>query len=327
MMELNLLGTCVAASWALSLAPQSWLSVLIAALVFCSKSIPMSLLLLLTLSMVAFIQSTLGSRRASNPLVQKKFFISFLGIFCAILGAAMGDEPASRVLMFLGVLISLPTGPHVLFFNRYYERLTLSSFMGAVVIPSLVGIEILLKIRPEMKMENAQLWDVTLSVLGIFTYIYSSLMAFLRQRMKSSIIYLSLAGVGLALFILMIDNEALSKVTFAAISVSIVSSLSLMGLAAQMGPRYHAFSKVACLGLPGLVGFTAIFFAAKMAISLNLVWLSVILAGYFLQAITLIAYQSYQPSIATLRLKVRFWLVVAVQICSGIGFYWMGGIK
>jgi hypothetical protein len=163
--------------------------------------------------------------------------------------------------------------------------------------------------------------------VGLATYLHSSLMAALRLRMKSSIIHLSLAQIGLALFILVIDHETLGRTTLSALSASAVGAAALLSLSEQMGGRFSAFSRVAVFALPGMAGFTAYFFSLKMAISMNPAWLSALLAGYFLQVVTLVSFRGYGMVEPLRSTRIRFWLVVLVQIVAGVGFFMMGGAK
>jgi hypothetical protein len=327
MLEFSLPSALVALSWLPCLPPASWLSVPFAAAIFFSRSVPVSLLFLLTLQMIGFLQSTRGSRRADHPIVQKHHFISIAGIFVAIFGASLGEHPQATLLIFSGLLLSIPTGAHLFFFSRLYERQTLASFLGSVIIPALSGIEILLKIRSEMKAENGQLWDVALSFVGLFTYLYGSLMSTLRLRMKSSIMHLALAQLGLALFILVIDQDVLGRTTLWALSVAAIGGAALLSLGDQMGERFSAFSRVAVVALPGMAGFTAYFFSMKMAISMNPVWIAALLAGFLLQVVTLVALPGYGLSAPGRTTRIRFLLVVLVQAAAGVGFFLLGGAK
>jgi hypothetical protein len=327
MLEFSLPAALVALSWLPCLPVGGWLAVPIAAAVFFSRSVPVSLLFLMTLQVIAFLQSTRGSRRAEHALVQKRYLVSMAGLFIAVFGASLGEHAFSKWIVFGGLLISIPTGAHQFFFSRFYERQTLAAFLGSVIIPGLAGIEILLKIRPEMKAESGQVWDVVLSVIGIFTYLYSSLMGALRLRMKASVIHMTLAQMGLALFILVIDQDPLGRNTLWSISVASVGGAALLSLGDQMGPRLGAFSRVAALALPGLAGFTAYFFAMKMAGSMNPAWIAVLLVGYILQAVTLVVVRGYPAAEPRGIARVRFWCVILVQVAAGIGFFLIGGLK
>lgn len=327
MLEFSLPSALVALSWLPCLPPSTWLAVPFAAAIFFSKSVPVSLLFLLTLQVIGFLQSTRGSRRVDHPLVQKHHFIAMAGIFLAVFGASLGDHAQSKTLIFIGLILSIPTGAHLFFFSRFYERQTLSSFLGSVIIPALSGIEILLKIRGDMKSESGQLWDVALSVVGLFTYLYGSLMSVLRLRMKSSIMHLALAQLGLALFILVIEHDTLGRTTLWALSVATIGGAALLSLGEQMGDRFGAFSRVAVVALPGMAGFTAYFYSMKMAISMNPVWIGALLAGYLLQVVTLVAIPGYGFSNPERNTQIRFYLVVLVQAAAGVGFFLLGGVK
>jgi hypothetical protein len=199
--------------------------------------------------------------------------------------------------------------------------------MASVVIPALCSVEILLKIKGQVKSDNGQLWDITLAAMGIFGFLYGSMMSFLHARMKASLMHLALAGIGVCLFLLTIDQEPLSKTALAALSVSTVGTIVLISLGSQMGRRHQVFTKMSYLGLPGMAAFTALFFAVRMTITLNILWLGVFVLGYFFQFATLIGYEFDTRLNSDGRVKVRFWLLVLAQLSAGLGLLWMGGVK
>jgi hypothetical protein len=127
---------------------------------------------------------------------------------------------------------------------------------------------------------------------------------------------------------LVIDSDQLSGEAFAAYSIAAVSSVMLLNIAAKLGPRYFSFAKIASLGLPGTVGFTALYFAMRLTLSLNVLWVGALGLGYAIQAITLIG---ARPGVMleSRRVKIQFWLIVATQFSSGIALFWMekGGLK
>lgn len=325
---MNLLGAVIALSWAFSLSPDAFLSIVIALLVFWSRSVPVSLLLLLSLNLVAFIQATLGGKKSGSGYTQKRYAITFLGIFTALFGSSLTGMSVSYPLIFFGLLLALSSGFTLLFFNRHYEQLTLKAYISSSLIPSLVAINILLKIKTEMKADYSQVWDISLLVLGLFTFVYSSLLAASKERLKPVLIYLSQTWVGLLLFLSVIDYENMNLIAFASISVFTVTSLVMLNCAWQLGDRYYSFAKMSFLGLPGLVGLTALYFAIRMTIGMNISWLLVLGFGYILNAITLIR---SRPGVVRPDRKInfRFWIVTAVQIASGVGLYLMerGGVR
>lgn len=281
------------------------------------------------MNLLAFIQAILGGQRSGSAGTQKRFLFVLLGIFLALFGVSVSGVSGSILFVFFGLLFLIPNGLTSIFFNRHYERLNLSAYLQSAVLPAFVALNILLKIKGDVKNEFGQVWDVVLISLGVFTFLYSSLLALLKTRLKSVLINLSQAWIGLSLFLLVIDGGSLNHLTLTAISIGCVSAVILLNLASQLGPRYVSFVKVATLGLPGMIWFTVYFFAIKMTMSLNVVWLLVFGLGYFLQALTLIAGKSVTTTSNFKMIRMRFWITVAIQAVSGVGLYWleMGGIK
>jgi hypothetical protein len=321
--EFNPLGAIVAVSWLLCVSKESYASVLIAFLVFCSRSVPASLLLLLLLQMVAFIQSNFGTQRENSGITQKRFMMVLFGALLSIFGSALGAEFTGRLLVFLGLLLMIPNGLTTFVFARFYEGLTLKSFIGACLIPAFVAIDILLKIRPDLRGAHGALWDLGVMGLGGITLIYLGLLSFSKVRFKSLLIFWSQAWLGLALFLLASDSE-IAPVAQASLSIFPVAMVSLLSIAPQMGERYYAFARAASLGMPGVIGFTALYFSYKMALGIGALPLAVVFAGYFILAVTLVIGRPRAARVQSATMRFRFWLATAVQILSGISLYWMG---
>lgn len=326
--EFNPLGAIVAASWLLCVSKESYVSVLIAFLVFCSKSVPASLLLLLLLQMVAFIQANFGTQRENSGITQKRFILVLFGALLSIFGSALGSEFAGRWVIFLGLLLMVPNGVTTFFFARFYERLTLKAFIGSCLIPAFVSIDILLKIRADLRETHGAVWDLGVMGLGGLTLLLLGLLSFSKVRFKSLLIFWSQAWLGLALFLLASDS-GLAPVAQASLSIFPVAMVSLLSIAPQMGERYYAFARAASLGMPGVIGFTALYFSFQMALGIGALPLAVVFAGYFILAVTLVIGKPRAARVQSANLKFRFWLATAVQILSGISLYWMGagGLK
>jgi hypothetical protein len=159
--------------------------------------------------------------------------------------------------------------------------------------------------------------------LGGLTLIYLGLLSFLKTRFKSLLIFWSQAWLGLALFLLASDSD-LAPVAQAALSIFPVAMISLLSIAPQMGERYYAFARAASLGLPGVIGFTALYFSYKMALGIGPLPLAVAFAGYFLLAVTLVIGKPRAARVQSATMKLRFWVAAAVQVLSGVSLYWMG---
>lgn len=327
-LELSLLGAIVSASWLLSLSAASAVSVILATLVFFSRSVPVSILFLLSLNIIAFIQGAMGGRRGETGRAQKRYAMVFFGTFCALLGSALPAPAWSDPMIFLGLLLAISNAASSLFFYEHYESLRLQAYFQSIAIPSLVAINILLKVKSGIKAEYAQLWDVTLLVLGLGTFIISSMLAMSKRRLKEVFIYISQAWIGLLLFLLVIDAGPTTDAAFAALAITAVSTIALLEVGSKLSGSYFSFAKIASLGLPGTVGFTALYLALRLTIGLNIVWLLVLGVGYIIQAVTLIGVRPGQVA-SSRNLKIRYWLLVIAQFGAGSFIFWLdkGGLK
>jgi hypothetical protein len=323
-----MLGALVIGSWALTLSADSIFVVLLAAFVFFSRSVPVSLLFLLSLNFVAFIQASLGGKKSESGRTQKRYGMVFFGNFCALIGIALPNAQWSYPLMFFGLLLTIANLVSSFLFYAHYESLSLKAFLQSVMIPSFVAVNILLKIKAGLKAENAEIWDVVMLSLGLSTYIFSSLLALSKRRVTAVFIYLSQAWLGLLLFLLVMDAVKNASEAFAAIAISALSSTALLNYASKLGGRYFSFAKVVAIALPGAVGFTALYIALKLTIAYNGIWLVVIALGYAIQAVTLIGARSV-PVEATSQIKIRFWITSGVQLATGIFLFWLnrGGLQ
>lgn len=327
-LEFSALGALVIGSWALTLSADTIFVVILAALVFFSRSVPVSLLFLLSLNLVAFIQASLGGKKSESGRTQKRYGMVFLGNFCALIGSALPNAQWSYPLIFFGLLLTVANSVSSFLFYAHYESLSLKAYLQSVMIPSFVAVNILLKIKEGLKAENAEMWDLVLLGLGLSTYVFSSLLALSKRRVKAVLLYLSQTWLGLLLFLLVMDAEKNSSEAFAAIAISSLSSIALLSYASKLGGRYFSFSKVVAIALPGAVGFTALYIALKLTIAYNGIWLAVIAAGYAIQAVTLIGARPV-PVLATLQIKIRFWITCGVQFATGIFLFWLnrGGLQ
>ena len=280
-LEFSALSAIVVVCWALALPLDSLLSILIAALIFFSRSVPVDILFLLSLNLIAFLQATLGGKKSGRGQTQKRFGIVFFGSFCALMGSALPQSVVSYPLMFFGLLFTVTNSITSFFFAKHYENLSIKSYLQSVIIPSIAAINILLKIKAGVKADYTQLWDITLLILGLSTFFLSSLLSLAQRRLKAVWIYLSQAWVGMLLFLLVIDSETLTTETFAAYAILAVGTIMFLNLGSTLGGRYFSFAKITALGLPGTVGFTALFFALKLTMNLNIIWLRHIRAWVF----------------------------------------------
>jgi hypothetical protein len=327
--ELSVTGLAVALSWALSISIGGALEVLLGLFVFFSNSIPASLLILFAIQILGFIRMCSGTRRNLHALTLKWFFWILAGWVIALLGSAQGESPAGHGMLLLGLLMMIPNAVTLFFFGEYFERQTLRTFVDSVLIPAFVSIDILLKVKSGLRAEFGAGFEIGLQVLGGATLIFSALVAFLRQRIKPVLAHWSLAWVGAAVFLAPLDSELLSPIVFSAIAIFSVTSVSLLGLSAQLGERYFAFAKLMASGLPGTIGFAALYFALKVVLGVNALVAVPLFFGQLLLVMTLVSCKPWEMATPTRALAVRFWVITAVQVISGCGLCWygLGGLR
>ncbi len=327
--EWSIPGLAVAASWALSVSDAAVVQAALGFLVFSSTSVSASLLLLLAIQILAFIRLCTGTRRERQTIALRWFSLVLFGMFLALFGSAVGDNSEGRGMLIAGLLLMVPNGVTAFFFGDFLERQTLKSYLGSVLIPAFVAIDILLKIKGQAKSDFGQVFEWGLMILGGSTLIFSSLLAFLRLGIRAVLIHWSQAWIGLALFLLPFDFESISPVAIPAIAIFAVSSVSLLGLAAQLGQRPFAFARAAAFGLPGLIGFVAIDAAIRIPLSAD-PWFAVpVFAGQLLLIMTMLSCKTWPVSSPDRRIWVRFWTITAVQIAAGCALYWLaqGGVR
>ena len=320
--EFDIFTAVVVLSWCLMLPLDSLLSIVIAALVFFSQSIPVSILFLLSLNLLALIQATLGGKKSLSGKTQKRYFVVFFGNLCALVGSTIPNTAVSYPLIFFGLLLTLSNSLSSMLFYAHLESLSLKSYLQSVILPSLVAIDILLKVKAGVKADYGQLWDVTLLILGMSTFLISSLLALSKRRVKALLIYLSHSWLGLALFLLVVDAGPMSWSSYAAIAIAAVGSPMLLSVASKLGGRYFSFAKIATLGFPGTVTFAVIYFALKLTISLNIAWLAALGLCYMIKAVALIGARP-GPVERSTSIKLKFWLITATQFAAGVFLLWM----
>ncbi len=312
-----LLGVMIALAWALSLPVSALSSVILALIVFLSDSIPVGILLLISLNMISLLQSIRGAKRTSSGVTQRKYFLTFFGLFTALMGTTLSGSPLSQPIMFFGLLLSVSTGVTAFFFSAHFERLRLNSFLISEIIPSLVSIDLLLKVKTGMKAEYAPLWEISLIAIGSITQVASIALALGKRRLRPALVYFSLTWIGVLLFLLVVESDEISKYTFAAISILIVTSSVLLNLGSQLGHRFFTAAKIFCFGLPGFIGFSALFLSLKMTYAFNPIWLFLLGGSYFIVSISIFRIDAGVVNVEK-RKKIRFWLISAVQLFTGL---------
>jgi hypothetical protein len=322
-------GVLISFGWLLCVPRELLVPVLVSLMIFCSPSISVGLLLLVLLQIFSFVQSSVGMRRENNGVAQKRFMVVMAGAMIAIFGHAMGPCWQGRALGLLGLLLIIPNGFTTFFFARFYERLTLKSYLGAVVIPAFSAIAILFKWKNEIREDVGDGYGYAILGVGALTVLLAGAMGFSRLRIRPVLVFWTQLWIGFAVLALAATSDTLISNTIATIAVFSVSGALLMSLASQIGRGSYVFARVAALGGPGFIGFMALFFVMKVLFELGLEWVMIGFIGFMVQAVTLILCKPKTPMVSNRKARVRFWIVVGVQAIAGSGLSWLalGGPK
>jgi hypothetical protein len=321
-LEFGYLNLIVFFSWLLTAYPLGLVPVLVAGAILFSTSISVNLLLLLTLTLISFILAMREGRKSSRVLAQKYYVLRLFGVFLAITGLSLQGWIGSSFLIALGLVITLPSFLWSVLFKRHYQSLTVRAYLYSVVLPALAVLNILFKIRAEVKIDFAQGWDVLFTGLGLSTLLFSSFYAFIQQKTKPVIIYLTQAWIGLGLFLLVIDVAPFSELALSSLMSFAMTGALLFVYGKCGGKKANAFGRAVMVGLPGFLGYTTYYYSVKSIAGLQVNWIWAILIAYLFQILALMMndrrdYSSPQSA------RLRFWLVSGVQLLAAAGFFFL----
>ena len=337
--EFNDLEVLILLSW---LACSSWLglgAILISGAILFSASIPVNILLLISLTLYSFYIAAARSRKRDALATRYYYFVRLFFLFIALLGAAFQGYAISPLLICLGLLFSLPVLMWSLIFGRHYESLTIRAYIYSVLIPALTTLVVMLKIKNEMKVEWSQTWDILLTVIGLGTLLFGTLLAFLKKKTKGLIIYLTQAWIGLSVFVLVVETTPVMRFALAALCCFTVTAPVLLVLAKQMGKSTERFARVILIGMPGFLGFSSLYYTVRSVSGLNVYWLWVLAIAFLFQVLAMMLneqaeagsseQESQQESLqepsqeADRWVRIKFAAVILVQLLCSVSFYWL----
>jgi hypothetical protein len=321
--EFSLLGALVSTCWLLSIPRQLAVPVLISLLIFSSPSLSLNLMILLLLQVFSFILASVGMRREINGVAQKRFTMVILGGMIAIFGQALGAGVPGSALGLIGILLMLPNGITTLFFARFYERLTLRSFLGSVLIPAFAALSILFRWRTGMREDLGDAWRFILLGVGGLTVVLSGAMGFSRLRIKAVLFFWAQTWIGFSIMVLASPSDEAVGFALAASAILTLTSLQLINASTQLGSRHYVFSRLASLGLPGMIGFSALYFVSRILFELGFEWLVAGFVGFMIQVVALILCQPRTPQNPKSGARISFAIVIAIQIIAGCGLFWL----
>lgn len=320
---ITFLGILITGTWA------SLPVVFISGIVLFSNSSVVSLLALVSLHMVAFLQTATQARKSAIVLTQKAYFLRLLGCFVALFGIAADGGVYSILWIFVGLLMTLPLFPFSLFFSRHYQALSVRSFVDTVIIPSVVTLMILSRLKPEIKAQHPEVWDVSLVVLGLASATVPALFSGMSKRLRWTVVHLAQSWMGWFVFALVLESTGTLVQFWAAALGFLTLSIRWLESTASLGGYPSATARAFLLGLPGSLAFVVLQNLIPGIVSMNPLWLIWFLIVYVLNVFALI--QGYESeghqtpvvgdgaSVNNKKGKLLFLLLLVVQIGLVVG--------
>jgi hypothetical protein len=318
--EFGYLNAIVFLSWLFTADPIGLVSILLGGAILFSASISVNLLLLLTLTLISFIIAMRESKRSTHIIAQKYYTLRLLGVFIALVGLCLQAAMASSFLIALGLVITLPSFFWSVLFKRHYESMSVRAYLYSIVLPALVVLNILFKIKAEVKVDFSQAWDILFTGVGLATLLFSSIYAFTQQKTKSVVIYLTQAWIGLGLFLLVMDTAPFSELALSSLLSFALTGALLFVAGKRGGKKSNAFSRAVMVGLPGFLGYTTYYYSIKSVAGLQVNWIWAILVAYLFQILALMM-NDRRDYVATQSMRLRFWLIAVVQCLAAAGFF------
>lgn len=316
--DLNPVMIMVFVSWCLSGFLSSLPITLIAGVVLMSSSVVVNLLALLSLHLVAFLQTAMNSKRNAMVLTQKAYFLRLFGCFLAVYGIASQGSAYANLWVFFGLLVSLPVMPWSVGFARHYSALTSRAYLDTVVLPAVVTLMVMARIKSAVKLDYAQIWDVSLCVLGLITYSLSAVFAGFSKRVKWSLIHLTQSWMGFALFALVIDAETVSISLLGSLLGFVILGFRLFDLGSRQSSLFDAISRVSLLGIPGALSFLVFKEVIPGFVAMNPLWIALLFVVQSFQAYALIQGVSFENK-GPAKPSLQFILLLLVQLFLFVG--------
>jgi hypothetical protein len=325
--DFSFLATAVIVAWSASATGLGVGNLLLAGLILFSHSLPVSILALISLTLLSFFVTSSKSRRSATSHTQRAYGLRLLCLFVALTGAALESYEVSSLLVFLGLLASLPIFLWSILFSKYYEATGLRSYLYSVIIPAIATLDILLKSKVLIKSDWAPWWDAGLISMGVATALFGAWLSFTKNRTKLKLIYLAQVWVGLAMLLLVAESDKNAHLALTAIACLVVTMPVLISYASQLALPFRTAAQVVALGLPGFLTFSALYYSVKTIVGFNVHWIWVFAVIYLFQALSLCMGGDADTEVETpgesKNLKLKFFLLMAVQLLASLAIYWI----
>ncbi len=216
------------------------------------------------------ITGTIGKRSAQG-LSQKYFMVQILGALLAVAGVALAPVEPSLIFVLIGCLLVIPTFVHTLLFIRFYESVPRKDYLVAVVLPALVGLDLLLSVKPEIKSGYPFLFQAVLIGIGSVGMVLNALFGLTRTKTKSFLVYFSQAWLNLMLLVVAAEDANVS-LALASVSVFLMNG-SLVYLEAKQHPKWISTITISFLmAFPFFVEFNSLIYSMRVLSSYS-VWI------------------------------------------------------
>ncbi|MBS1959275.1 MAG: hypothetical protein JST80_07390 [Bdellovibrionales bacterium] len=316
--SLNPVMIMVFASWCLSGVIASLPVTLIAGIVLMSSSVVVNLLALISLHLVAFLQTAVNSKKTALILTQKAYFLRLFGCFLAVYGVSSEGSQYSTLWVFFGLLISLPVMPWNVGFARHYVALTSRAYIDTVVLPALITLVVMGRIKDQVKVEYSQIWDLTLCCLGLATYAFSAIFAGISKRVRWILIHLTQSWLGFGLFALVMDAERVPVLLLGSLLGFVLLGARLFDLGSRQSPLFDAVARVALLGVPGALSFLLFREVLPGVVAMNPLWIIFVFVVQCLHAYALIQGIEFGEHKTTWP-SVRYLIALLAQLLLFVG--------
>ncbi len=310
-------------AWLVTSTPVGLGPIALAAGAVFSGSMEVSILLLILLTMASYLISSRQGKRSNAVLSQMNFSLRCFFLFVSLFGVALQGSPLSSLLIFIGLVLSLPTVLWSLIFERQEHGVTQRTYLYSSLLPALATLNVLMRIKPEMRVEWTQTWDLVLTILGLSTFLAGSWLSLMKRKSRSKWIHLTQAWLGLSMFVLMVDSESLVRLAIASLSVVMMTSPILISLGQQLGRKTEVFSRVFLAGMPGFLVCSGLFYSLKSIVALNVNWIWVLIVAFTLQAFALNVGHEFREREPNSSVRFRYYIVVATQLFCAVAFFWL----
>jgi hypothetical protein len=288
----NPLLIVLSASWALAtlFSPARiqrnlayWITVASASFALFSSSPEAKVLAWMTCLWSGYFIALVEGWRSGSGLGQKYFIIQFLAATSVGLGVAVSSSPVAPYLVLIGVLVSLPNVFYSLVFHSFFMSISRRAFLYSIILPSIVILNFLLSQKEQFSAQLDWLWGIVPLVLGFLGLLLNSVFSLIRNDSKSVFIAQAQAWLGL-LLVLTTESSPTGLLAFVSIASFLMCGFPLSLEVKRYSKGVGFFIVASLMGLPGFLGFNAVFYSIRSLNPQQVFGLSLLLIALFFQS-------------------------------------------